>query len=424
MRLYLLLYNAFITLYVAGIRMASAWNKKAALWVAGRRLQASDLTALPINNRRVIWMHCASLGEFEQGRPVMEALRGRNPDDYYIVSFFSPSGYEVQKNYRGADKVLYLPTPGKKQAEQFISAINPALVLWVKYDYWYHYLHALRRSGIPVLLVSAIFRERQPFFHWYGQLHREMLGFFQQLFVQDEESMRLVKSLDAALPVTISGDTRFDRVVEIASTIAPLPLIERFQDGCPMLVAGSTWQEDEEELDHYCNVTPGLKTIIAPHHINEERLQEIEKLFRDCIRFSALGSVAGDQYSNYRVLIIDNIGMLSKLYRYATLCYVGGGFGDDGVHNVLEAAVYGKPVIHGPVYEKYREAIELADAGGAFPIATALEFESLCDKLLKDEVFYKETCNASKQYVYANSGATGIIMEYINRWNTIRKTGA
>jgi 3-deoxy-D-manno-octulosonic-acid transferase len=225
--------------------------------------------------------------------------------------------------------------------------------------------------------------------------------------------MDVLRKLDYPFSVTVSGDTRFDRVVQIAAAGEPIPLIESFQAGHQMIVAGSTWPDDEEELDHYCNTKEGLKTVLAPHHINESRLLDIEKLFRNTIRFSDLKSLPVDQLSNYDVLIIDNIGMLSRMYRYATICYIGGGFGDDGVHNVLEAAVYGKPVVHGPVYDKYREAIELVESGGSFPVDTALELESECNELLSNLEKYSEACQASLNYVKSNSGATGLILDYI-----------
>jgi 3-deoxy-D-manno-octulosonic-acid transferase len=424
MRIYLLLYNLFISLYRTGIRIASIWNEKAALWISGRRMQANEINALPINNRKVTWMHCASLGEFEQGRPLLEALRSEFPGHFYLVTFFSPSGFEVQKNYAGADKVLYLPTPTAKNARDFIGALKPSLVIWVKYEYWYHYLHGLHLAGVPVLLVSAIFRDRQPFFKWYGKLHRQMLQYFEHVFVQDQTSGEALKQLNKRLSFTVSGDTRFDRVVQIAEAGEPLPLIEAFRGDHPLIVAGSTWQDDEEELDHYCNTRQGLKTVLAPHHIDEAHLLDIEKLFKRTIRFSRLKMLSEDQFSNYDVLIIDNIGMLSRMYRYATICYIGGGFGDDGVHNVLEAAVYGKPVIHGPEYDKYREAIELVECGGAFPVDTALELEAKCNQLLLDEKLYADACAASLKYVRSNSGATRIILNYIREKIATRKNVA
>jgi 3-deoxy-D-manno-octulosonic-acid transferase len=424
MRIYLLLYNAFIFIYTTGIRIASIWNEKAAQWVSGRRLQQKEIPALPVSNRKVTWMHCASLGEFEQGRPVLEALRSEFPEHYYLVTFFSPSGFEVQKNYAGADKVLYLPAPTASKARQFITAINPSLVIWIKYEYWYHYLYELKKAGIPVLLISAIFRDRQAFFKWYGTLHRQMLHYFDHLFVQDKASAEQLNRLQSKLSISISGDTRFDRVVQIAASGEPIPIIEAFRGNQPMIIAGSTWQDDEEELDHYCNTRTGLKTVIAPHHINEERLKEIEKLFKKTIRFSRLKMLPASEYTEYDVLIIDNIGMLSRMYRYATLCYVGGGFGDDGVHNVLEAAVYGKPVIHGPEYDKYREAIELVESGGSFPVETALELEATCNELLADDKTYSEACNASLNYVRSNSGATGVILNYIMENYFVRKNVA
>ena len=376
----------------------------------------------PGEKRPVIWMHCASLGEFEQGRPVLEQLRRQSPHCRIVVSFFSPSGYEARKNYTGADHIFYLPLDSGRNARQLIDLVRPTLVIWIKYDYWYYYLQELKKRNIPTLLVSGIFRTDQPFFRWYGRVHRYMLECFTHLFVQTENSQKLLGRLGITGNVTISGDTRFDRVIEIAETPGSLPFIETFCGDHPVIVAGSSWEEDEEELDHYANTHPELRFIIAPHEIEEGRLREVEALFRHAIRYSewVKGKVPQDRRSGQHagwpapnVLIIDNIGMLSRLYKYATITYVGGGFGDDGVHNVLEAAVYGRPVVMGPVIEKYIEAVELADCGGAIVIDSALEAESVFDRLLNDPEEYRQTCEAARNYVYAKRGATSTIVGYV-----------
>ena len=378
-------------------------------------------------------MHCASLGEFEQGRPVIEKLRKQYPVRKIIITFFSPSGYEIRKNYPGADYIFYLPPDSKKNARKFIDAIHPRLVIWIKYDYWFYYLDELKKRNIPVLLVSAIFMPSQSFFKWYGKLHRYMLHCFAHLFVQTAASKKLLETIGIEKNVSISGDTRFDRVIEIAGQFEPVAAVEKFCGNSRVIVAGSTWEEDEEELDHYANTHPDIKFIIAPHEIDEDHLRDIENLFHESIRFSELEKKLADgrwpmaadnpfnensiKDSSYRssinVLIIDNIGMLASLYKYATIAYVGGGFGDDGVHNVLEAAVYGKPVVFGPVIEKYFEAMELVESGGGLVIDSALEAEAEFNRLFSNPEEYQFACEASKNYVHGKQGATGMIIQYI-----------
>jgi 3-deoxy-D-manno-octulosonic-acid transferase len=442
----IIFYHIFLWLYKTGIHLITPWNRKARRWVEGRKdvfekirvemkaaatgsrpeaatsgkLRATSQTQVNQSpGMKTIWMHCASLGEFEQGRPLLESLRLEDPGCRIVLSFFSPSGYEARKDYDGADHVFYLPLDSRGHARRFIDLIKPELVLWVKYDYWYYYLAELKKRNIPTLLVSGVFRPDQPFFRWYGRLHRYMLECFTHLFVQTESSKELLGSLGLRENVSVSGDTRFDRVISIAERSEPLPLIEVFCRTNPVIIAGSTWEEDEEELDHYANTHPEIRMIIAPHEIGEERLREVERLFRYCIRYSDWAGGAGAAASDKRggrepnVLIIDNIGMLSRLYQYATIAYVGGGFGDDGVHNVLEAAVYGKPVIFGPVIEKYIEAVELTDCGGGIVIDSALEAESVFNRLLNDREEYRQTAEASRSYVYAKKGATAKIARFI-----------
>ena len=416
----IILYHIFLWLYRTGIRLITPWNPKAKRWVEGRKGIFERIASEMEGEREpLIWMHCASLGEFEQGRPVLEKLRELHPGKKILISFFSPSGYENRKNYAGADYVFYLPLDSRRHARRFVDLVKPQLVLWVKYDYWYYYLQELKKRRIPVLLLSGVFRPDQPFFKWYGRLHRYMLESFTHLFVQTEVSKRLLGTLGLSENVSVSGDTRFDSVIGIAASQEPLPLITAFCGDQPVIVAGSTWEEDEEELDHYANTHPEIRFLVAPHEIEEERLKEVEGLFRYCIRYSqwaqenrtGSGQKGGQRPPN--VLIIDNIGLLSRLYKYATIAYVGGGFGDDGVHNVLEAAVYGKPVVFGPVIEKYVEAVELADCGGGIVIDSALEAESVFSRLLNNPDEYQLTCKASREYVQAKKGATARIIGYI-----------
>ena len=334
------LYTAFIHLYTTGIRLLSLWNNKAKSWVQGRK-------SFPVLNfernshTKTVWIHCASLGEFEQGRPVLEHIKKQYLTTKIVLTFFSPSGYEVQKNYAGADAIIYLPADSSANAKKLIAEINPSLVLWVKYEYWFYYLEALRQQNIPVLLVSGIFRRSQPFFKWYGSFWKNMLSSFTHFFVQDKTSENLLNGIGINKNITVTGDTRFDRVIEIAEKFEHLPLIRQFCGDSKVIVAGSTWEDDEAELIHYVRANPGIKFIIAPHEIDAENLKDVQKEFAGAVFYSDLS--AGQAVSS-NVLIIDNVGMLSRLYYYADITYIGGGFGDDGVHNVLEAAVYGKPV--------------------------------------------------------------------------------
>lgn len=371
---------------------------------------------------RVVWMHCASLGEFEQGRPVLEKLKAAYPHYVYVLTFFSPSGYQAAQKYHGADHIFYLPMDSEEHAKHLCEILNPVLVLWVKYDYWFYYMNKLKQRSVPVLLLSGIFRKNQGFFSWYGGMQRKMLRCVTHFFVQNEHSKELLQSIQLNNS-TVSGDTRFDRVIEIAERAGSIAGIDEFCGSSPVIVAGSTWQEDEEELDHFANTHPEIKFIIAPHEVEEPRILEVEKLFKHCVRYSSLQLAGGSWQSgptanrklptDKNVLIIDNIGLLSRLYRYATICWVGGGFGNDGVHNVLEAAVYGKPVVFGPVYDKYLEAVDLVGSGGGFSVENALEAETLFTSFLIDKEEYDLACEASREYVYAKKGATGAIVAFI-----------
>lgn len=409
--MFLLLHNIAIRAYILAIRLAALWNPKARSAIRGRQnILQTIAKALRHNDKPVLWMHAASLGEFEQGRFLLESIREKYPNYCIVVTFFSPSGYEVAKHYKGADHIFYLPFPIARQANRFINLINPKLVLWIKYDYWYHYLTALKKRNIPVLLISAIFHRYHPFFKWYGGMHRKMLSCFSWLFVQTSDSAKRLSDIGFSKNVIVSGDTRFDRVIDIASHFVPVPGIAEFTGHHQVIVAGSTWPDDEEELDHFANTNKHIRFIIAPHQVDEEHLKNIEELFKFSIRYSQL---KGQPDENINTLIIDNIGMLSRLYHYATIAYIGGGFGSDGIHNILEAAVYGKPVVFGPVFNQYREAIELLEEGGAFTIDNALELEKTLNDLLSNTILYNETCEAAERYIHQHKGATQSIMEYI-----------
>ena len=408
-------------MYSIAIRIASIWNPKAKKWRQGRKgLFASIYSEFRIPDSKLLWMHCASLGEFEQGRPLLEAIRNKNPGLKILLTFFSPSGYEATKDYKGVDHIFYLPMDSPSNAARFIDAIKPSLVLWVKYEYWFYYLDELKRRSIPLILVSGIFRKNQPFFRWYGGIWKKMLHCFTHFFVQNEASKTLLESINVNQGITINGDTRFDRVIEIANNFQPIPFIDEFCANAKVIVAGSTWEEDEVELLHYVKMNPQIKFILAPHEIHAENLASVKKEFPNSIFYSELEKsstfnlmLSGAEGQPSNILIIDNIGMLSRLYKYATIAYVGGGFGTDGVHNVLEAAVYGKPVVFGPEYEKYEEAIGLLEAGGGESISDPLGLEKLMNDLLDSETIRIQKGTAAKDFVYSNAGASEKIMNYI-----------
>ena len=405
-------YNIFLGLYNVAIWLASLFNPKARKWVEGRsdiftRLKAS----IPIDEK-IIWMHCASLGEFEQGRPVMEGLRTQYPQQKILLTFFSPSGYEIRNDYDGADWVFYLPMDGPRNARRFLQIVNPSLVIFVKYEFWYYYLKKLHYKNIPLLLISASFRKNSPFFKWYGGLHRKMLQRFDHLFVQNSESKLLLESIGLGECTSVSGDTRFDRVAEIAKNFKPIHAIEQFVGKNKVIVAGSTWPEDEVVLQKALPF-PNLKLIIAPHEIDEKHISELEQKLPHSIRFSRLTT----QDTQTTTLIIDNIGMLSRIYHYAWITYVGGAMNNRGIHNVLEAAVYNKIVLFGPIYEKYTEVTGLVQAGGGIPINDIKKdgnlLRELLTAMLQNNDEYEFRSKAAGDYVRSNQGATQHILRFI-----------
>ncbi len=389
--------------------MVAPFNSKARLWLNGRKNIFAALSKIS-STTPSIWFHCSSLGEFEQGRPVMEKLRLHYPGYQIVLTFFSPSGYEVRKNFTGADHVFYLPMDSAENANRFLDLVHPALIVFIKYEFWFYYLQGARRRHIPLLLVSALFRKGQPFFKSWGQLHREMLAGFTHFFVQDQESKDLLHSIGIE-QATIAGDTRYDRVIEIAEQFKSLSFFDSFCRGANVIVAGSTWTEDDKELAHFANTRKDLKFIIAPHNIIQDRLDECLRYYDQSILYSTVSDSIVS--ANCNTVIIDNIGMLSSLYRYATISFVGGGFGADGVHNVLEAAVYGKPVVFGPEYEKYIEADGLIEAGGAVSVENTLELEEAFVQLLKLDTTYYKVCEAARNFVLNRAGSTQMIVEFI-----------
>lgn len=413
-------------MYPKAAWLLSFYNEKADKWVKGRKNIFSTLSSVFFQQTNpVIWIHCASLGEFEQGRPVLEIIKKKYPSYKILISFFSPSGYEVMKNYLLAEHVTYLPMDSASNAKKFFNIVQPKLILFIKYEFWYYYSKEASQRKIPLLLIAGIFRENQLFFKWYGGFYRALLQNFNYFFLQDAESSKLLSQIGLKQAICISGDTRFDRVIEIVNQFESIPNIEKFCKDSLTIVAGSTWTEDDEALDHYINQHPSIKCIIAPHEISEERLRECKSLYKRSMLYSDYENAIAEGItipSDLQVLIINNYGTLTRLYYYGTICLVGGGFGGDGVHNVLEAAVYGKPVIIGPVFEKYVEAVDLVENGGCISVENALEMEEVLNQLFDTTDFlYESAAKASKEYVYSKAGATTKVIDYIqaNRLLTI-----
>ena len=405
-----LLYNCGVRLMDAGIRCAAPFNSKARLWKDGRRRLFDKLKAL--GSHRVAWFHAASLGEFEQGRPVIEAFRKARPEYKILVTFFSPSGYEIRKNYSGADCICYLPTDTPKNVRRFMQIVHPEIAVFIKYEFWYNYLTAMQKAGTRLYLISAIFRKEQIFFKPYGGLFRRALEAFTHLFVQDENSKQLLHEIGIDA-VSIAGDTRFDRVFTIASNAKNLPEIERFAQNMPVFIAGSTWPPDEELLLTLIERYPSVKFIIAPHEIHASRIEKLRTaIHRPSLRYTEL--TPESDLAHAEVLFIDTIGLLSSVYRYGTWGYIGGGFGA-GIHNPLEAATFGLPLAFGPRYEAFKEAKELIAAGGAKSISTADELIQWFDPLFQNPEATQRTGDICRQYVIKHKGATQQIIDEICR---------
>lgn len=404
------IYRLALGAYALAIRLAARFKPKARLFVDGRkdvlpRMQA----ALAQEGRPRIWMHCASLGEFEQGRPVLEALRQQYPGHAIVLTFFSPSGYEVRKHYDGADYICYLPLDSEANASAFLDTVKPALCIFVKYEFWYYYLSAMQARHIPCLLISAIFRKEQGFFRWYGTLQRRMLRSFSHIFVQNGESLQLLAGIGIT-NASICGDTRFDRVVAAAaSASATLPLADEFCNRHKILIAGSTWADDESLLQKALPLLPAdWKLILVPHEVHDSHIHAIMQQFGAGISRWSGGTIQPGS----RVLLVDKVGLLLQLYRYGTAAWIGGGFGRAGVHNVLEAAVYGLPCYHGPIYHQFIEARELISQGGASAIARPGELAAAIASLSSPDEYATRSAIA-RNYVLAHCGATRIILGYV-----------
>ena len=403
----LLLYRFGLSIFYILMKFASLWHPKAKLWVNGRQHWEEKLRSKVGKIESSVWFHFASLGEFEQGRPVLEALKKAEPKTNIVISFFSPSGYEIHKNYPLALAVCYLPLDTPNNAATFIEIIKPKYAVFTKYEYWFYFFRTLHQQHIPLYLISGIFRKNQAFFSWYGGFYRQMLGFISYFFVQNEESKTLLNSLGIT-QVSVNGDTRFDRVAENAKNKKELKEIKAFCGSSKVLVVGSTWPADEELLNSIIERYTDWKFIIAPHEIAEANLQRLEEqLLGKTIRYSNLEV---HKLAVPQVLIINNIGLLSSLYAFGTIAYIGGGFGK-GIHNTLEAAAFGLPVIFGPNYQKFQEAKDLIELKAGYSISNQAELNS-CFKALQADT-HKEAGKQAKAYVDSHTGATVQILEKI-----------
>ena len=404
------MYNIAISLYLLAIKLVGLFNKKVKLMCQGHKQVFDILRQARDKESNYLWFHAASLGEFEQGRPLIERIRKQYPQYKILLTFFSPSGYEVRKNYDGADIVCYLPLDTPRNVRRFLDLARPSMAFFIKYEFWQNYMKALQHRGIPTYSVSSIFRPNQVFFRWYGVTYRKVLTRITHFFVQNEESVRLLASCGIT-NATIVGDTRFDRVLEIFQAAKQLPLVERFKSDChKVLVAGSSWQPDEELIIDYFNRHPEMKLIIAPHVVSDNHLTWIEsKLNRPSMRYT---KALGADLSRVDCLIIDCYGLLSSIYRYGEISYVGGGFGV-GIHNVLEAAVYGIPVLFGPNNQRFREARQLLATGGAFEIHNTTDFHATMDRLFTDEAFLAQSGECAGHYVSDNAGAADAVLKEV-----------
>lgn len=403
-----IIYRAGIWLFSLLVKIVAPFSEKANQIHKGRataikRLMSGDLP------QGAIWVHCASLGEFEQGRPVIEKIKSDFPDEKIVVTFFSPSGFEIRKNYPLADAIIYLPADTHANAKLLVSKLKPKMAFFVKYEYWHFYIAELAKCTIPIYLVSAIFRPNQIFFKGYGGWFRQILQRVSFFYCQDEKSVALLKSIGIE-SASVVGDTRFDRVYEIAKSAKSIPNIDLFIDGKMVIIAGSTWLPDEAILLEYISKHPDIKLIIAPHEVDSQHINKIVEMIKVPYALYTDQKIEGWREAN--VLVINTIGLLSSLYQYGVIGYIGGGFGK-GIHNTLEAATFGLPVIFGPKYQKFKEARDLIAHESGFSINSYSDFETLMDRLIRDSNYLKMSSNGAKNYVEREIGATEKILKKI-----------
>lgn len=406
-----IIYNCIVLVATFIISVIALFQKKMKLFVRGRKESFQKLSVLKKENK-IIWIHVASLGEFEQGRPIIERLKKEQPNFKIVLTFFSPSGYEIQKNYQLADVVCYLPMDTRKNARRFLELVNPAIAIFVKYEFWPNYLRELKQRNITTILISGIFRKNQIFFKPFGGFMRKSLQAFDHFFVQDKPSEKLLQSINYS-NISISGDTRFDRVYEILNQDNELDFISEFKNNQYTVVAGSTWKEDEEFLVNYINQSLNEKFIIAPHNINADDIQKLkESITKNTILYS---DKKNKSLSEFDVFIIDTIGILTKIYAVSDVAYVGGGLTKNGVHNVLEPATFGVPIVIGPEYKKYKEVVDLVGLKGCKVIVNQQEFSNTFLQLKSDENYRNQLGKVNQSYIKNNIGATEKIITYINQ---------
>jgi 3-deoxy-D-manno-octulosonic-acid transferase len=415
----MILYNLTIHLFKLGLKLVSPFNPKAKLWLAGRKKWEENLRSKvkSLNLQNAIWIHCASLGEFEQGRPVIENIKKENPQQKIVLTFFSPSGFEIQKNYLYADLVIYLPSDTPYNAKKFLSILKPKIAVFVKYEFWLNYLFELQKNKTPTFLISTVIKKHQPFFKWYGNVFRKALKTYEVIYTQDLYSIELLKNLNIETGV-LAGDTRFDRVFQICNSLKKIDEIEGFSKDSFVIVAGSSWEKDEDYLiESYILLKekhPNLKLIIAPHEIDEKNIDRLKNLlYKNQLSFHLFS----EGLTNYvhPILVVNVIGFLSSIYQYGKVAFIGGGFAN-GIHNILEPTVYGLPVIFGPNYKKFNEAFEVIDLKVGFVISNSVELTKQLEVFMNDEARLLATSRLAKNYVLNNSGATKKIVGELRKY--------
>ena len=409
----LFLYNLVVSIAGVFLKIVALFSPKIKLFVEGRKNVFTILEEKITPTDKTIWFHSASLGEYEQGLPVIEKIKEKYPSHKIIVTFFSPSGYEVRKNNTVADVTIYLPLDTKSNAKKFLKLAHPEFAFFIKYEFWLNYLKELENNKIPTYLISGIFRDNQMFFKWYGGFYRKALTAFTYFFVQNEKSKEKIEAIGFK-NVIVSGDTRFDRVAAILERDNTVDFIEKFKNNTPIIVIGSSWPKDEALLAEYINQTSeNVKFIIAPHNIKQDQISSLKsQITKATVLFSEKDSIT--DLSKFNVFIIDTIGLLTKIYSYGTIAYVGGGFGNPGIHNILEPATFGIPIVIGSNYSNFAEAVELVKIGGCIVISNDAELKQSFDRLLLDENYLKEKSQICKSYIQENKGATESIMKIVS----------
>jgi 3-deoxy-D-manno-octulosonic-acid transferase len=408
----MVIYNLFLLLYRLLAICTAPFNGKVKHWVLGQNEVWNEITGLAEKIQKpIIWVHCASYGEFEQGLPIIENIKTQYPGYQIWLTFFSPSGYLHRKNDPFVDFVTYLPMDGANNAKHFFDVVQPKLVIFIKYEFWFYYLSEAKKRNIPTLLVAAIFRPTQIFFKWYGSFYKKMLSLFYAILVQDENSRKLISPIFPEQNIFISGDTRFDRVLRTSKSSTHFDWLQKLNNA-KIIIAGSTWEKDHILLSSLAEKYTDLNWIVVPHHVDSTSIQKCVSLFNNATTLTSFAA-SQQKFNNAKVIIVDQIGLLRNLYQHAYITYIGGGFGAEGIHNVLEPAAFGKPVFWGPNDEKYIEARGLVNAGGGFKIHDINSFSKTLELLLSHAEKYAKACESSANFISKNAGATQKTMEFI-----------